>query len=321
MPNADTCLYVGIDEAGYGPNLGPLVMTAVSAAGRSARPPRLWDDLAEHVDRARGEANRVWIDDSKRILACSNGTGRLEHAVLGLVTALREGIPNDLVSLARGIGVNDLRVLELDLWSDGESFSLPRETTRDQIESCAHLFGGLKPWRLHAARSVVVSPRAFNEGLSRHETKAGVHFEAFSKLIDYYWGQSEFAEFRVRCDKHGGRHYYMEPLQTAWPGSWITRGAEGPDLSEYTLLRDGRRMHMRFEPRSDACDGLTALASMVSKYVRECWMTIFNAFWQRRVPNLRATAGYPTDAARFRKQIRKEAKALGLPDAHWWRLK
>ena len=31
--------WVGIDEAGYGPNLGPLVMTAVIAEGQKARVP------------------------------------------------------------------------------------------------------------------------------------------------------------------------------------------------------------------------------------------------------------------------------------------
>ena len=39
-------LWVGIDEAGYGPNLGPLVMTAVVAAGPDDRRPDLWGDLS-----------------------------------------------------------------------------------------------------------------------------------------------------------------------------------------------------------------------------------------------------------------------------------
>ena len=41
-------------------------------------------------------------------------------------------------------------------------------------------------------------------------------------------------------DKHGGRHYYFEPLSQAFPDAWIDRGLEGPELSRYTIRdRDG----------------------------------------------------------------------------------
>ena len=49
-------------------------------------------------------------------------------------------------------------------------------------------------------------------------------------------------------------------------------------------------------PRADQCDGLVALASIVSKTVRELWMDVFNEYWRGRIPGLRPTAGYPSDA-------------------------
>ncbi len=61
-------------------------------------------------------------------------------------------------------------------------------------------------------------------------------------------------------------------------------------------------------PRADAGDGLVALASIVSKTVRELWMDIFNAYWQARVPGLRPTAGYHVDAIRFRRDIEAAAR-------------
>jgi hypothetical protein len=47
----------------------------------------------------------------------------------------------------------------------------------------------------------------------------------------------------------------------------------------------------------------------------------FNAFWQRHVPGLKATAGYPVDAARFLAEIRAAMQALGLNERQVWRRK
>ncbi|MHC4253749.1 MAG: hypothetical protein ACYS9X_31935, partial [Planctomycetota bacterium] len=42
-----------------------------------------------------------------------------------------------------------------------------------------------------------------------------------------------------------------------------------------------------------------ALASMVSKYVRELFVRRLNRWFGERVEDLKPTAGYPVDAARF----------------------
>jgi hypothetical protein len=58
---------------------------------------------------------------------------------------------------------------------------------------------------------------------------------------------------------------------------------------------------------------------MVSKYLRELFMGEFNAFWQRHVPGLKPTAGYPGDANRFFDAIRPKVSELGLSDSMVWR--
>ena len=64
-----------------------------------------------------------------------------------------------------------------------------------------------------------------------------------------------------------------------------------------------------------------ALASIVSKTVRERWMDRFNAHWIARIPDLRPTAGYPLDARRFRQVIEPACRARGLDPSLWWRHK
>ena len=80
-------------------------------------------------------------------------------------------------------------------------------------------------------------------------------------------------------------------------------------------------MNIRLEPRADQNDGLVALASIVSKTIRELWMDVFNDYWCGRVPGLKRTAGYHTDAKRFRVDIEGAAAAEACDPAIWWREK
>src|SRR5205823_4038269 len=149
--------------------------------------------------------------------------------------------------------------------------------------------------------------------------KARVHFTAFARLLNALWERArDGVATQVRCDKHGGRHFYLEALLDLLPDVWIDRGPEGPELSRYTVRGEGRRLELSLAPRADSSDGLVALASIVSKAVREAWMDAFNAHWTARIADLRPTAGYPLDATRFRQAIEADCQARGLPPALWW---
>jgi hypothetical protein len=169
---------------------------------------------------------------------------------------------------------------------------------------------------------VVVGPARFNGGLAVHGSKAAVHYVAFDRLLRLIWDRAlDGALTLVLGDKHGGRHFYLQSLYQSFPEAWIDRGPEGPELSRYTIRDRGRSLELTLIPRADQCDGLVALASIVSKTVRELWMDVFNDYWQGRVPGLRPTAGYPSDAVRFRRAIEPIAAAEGHDPALWWRIK
>ncbi len=317
---------MGIDEAGYGPNLGPLVMTAVIAESPDDRPPDLWTDLAATVCRAgvRGasEKNRLWIDDSKAIYKAGLGRDRLEAGCLAAVSAagFAPETVGELLEVTRAGTLDDV---ELIPWINGLDPPVPSPASRPRCDEVRRLRPlDAAPWRIIAIRSIVIGPRHFNAALNEHGSKAQVHFGAFARLLNPLWTLAEdgVATF-IRGDKHGGRHFYFAPLSKALPDAWIDRGVEGPDHSHYTLRDASRRLEIRLLPRADAGDGLVALASIVSKAIREFWMDAFNAYWTSRLPGLRPTAGYPVDALRFRQAIEAHCLALGLSPADWWRFK
>jgi hypothetical protein len=57
-----------------------------------------------------------------------------------------------------------------------------------------------------------------------------------------------------------------------------------------------------------------ALGSMLSKYLRELHMILFNRYWCERRPDLKPTAGYSVDARRFLEDIAPLRRELGIED-------
>jgi len=110
-------------------------------------------------------------------------------------------------------------------------------------------------------------------------------------------------------------------LQAMLDGGTVMAVHESNDRSAYRVMGLDRPVELTFTPRADAAHPCVALASMVSKYLREILMVEFNAFWARHVPDLEPTAGYPGDAARFYKAIQRTAAELGVAESRLWRRK
>lgn len=320
MPIQAATRWAGIDEAGYGPNLGPLVMTCVVADFPGLDRPDLWRILAQTIDRAGGNPACLWVDDSKRLFAAGRGFARLEQTALAAITAAtgRSLDADDLQALFEAAGAGGIAEVELDRWLDPND--VPAQAQTSGLTPAARPL--VHPsFRIVDVRAVVIGPALFNRWLAETGNKARVHFRAFRSLIEPLWQSSADHPVSVLGDKHGGRDFYYELLLEALGDAWIDRGEEGPRRSAYTARSTQRRMQLVVQPKADTSDGLVALASIVSKYLRERWMQVFNAHWQRRVPGLRPTAGYPVDAVRFRRDLERQNTGADAPLESWWRLR
>ena len=122
-------------------------------------------------------------------------------------------------------------------------------------------------------------------------------------------------------DKHGGRNTYAAMLQDAVPEGMVLAHRERRRAASTAWPAQAAEVRWTIQPRADAEHLSVALASMVSKYLRELLMREFNRFWQACVPDLEPTAGYPGDAVRFRAVIQPIAERLGIAEAALWRWK
>jgi hypothetical protein len=317
------CYVLGTDEAGYGPNLGPLVVGA-SAWRVPSRPAaaQLYELLAEVVtSEAEDEDDaRLEIADSKRLYQAGGGVARLERSVLAALVLLQRRATRwrDLWTVLDGCCLTQLDALP---WHDGFDAPLPGETESVELDALAFaLMAGCEQAgvRLAGLEASVLFPGDFNAAVSRCGNKAEVLSLTTLRLADRLLAKLPAGPAIVLCDKHGGRNYYAALLQSVFPDELVRVQQESAALSVYQVNAAGRSVEFRFQPKGE--EHLpTALASMTAKYLRELAMRPFNAFWQRHVPGLPPTAGYPGDARRFWNDIAAARSALGIADALLWR--
>ncbi len=311
-------LVIGMDEAGYGPNLGPLVVTVTAwEVPGSPRDADFWKTYADAVTNtpARGD-HRLHVADSKQVYRTTGGLGALERGVfaaLHLLDLRPAGFQQLCTALCRDAS------LDAEPWFDGHDLPLPFSVDGviAAVDAAAMRWRGCcesSGVRLKGIKSDVVLTRRFNR-LTRDSGSKGVALSRISlQLLREFWEPGGTESVLIVGDKHGGRNRYDDLLAEVVDGEMIFRLEEGMHLSRYKVGSS----EIRFQPKGEEHLPV-ALASMVSKYLRELSMVLFNKYWKGHVPDLKPTQGYPVDAKRFRGEIAAVQAELGLEDDLLWR--
>lgn len=321
---------IGTDEAGYGPNLGPLVISATAwevpdGVDNEDLYGHLTAIIAQKPVRVRkGDCPLlslpVAMADSKSLYSQGKGLRNLEIglfaalATIGISTrswrtlwnALTPGALDRMRSIPWLADYDEPTPIDCD----AEQCTASGETLTEAMADV-----GVK---LIAVRSRAVFPEEFNELVDRYGTKGTPLSLLTLALAGNLIESLPPGPVSVVCDKHGGRNRYAPLLATQFPNALIEVHGEGRQASHYQFGPHARRIEFCFRTKAESCLP-AALASMASKYLREIAMRAFNEFWRRRLPELKPTAGYPQDAKRFRADIAEEQKRLHIDDAVLWR--
>ena len=314
---------IGMDEAGYGPNLGPLLIS-VSAWRIPGKPDDtdLYDELSDAVGPAGVKPDKIAIADSKQLYKSRGSLDGLERAVFPALSMLGKQ-PRDWQavweSLAGPSGAD-----QQDLpWYRDYNEQLPRDTDRQQLRALTQRLEANLQSRnieLAALRSAAVFPEQFNRLTGQLGSKGATLTSATLQLLADVLTALPPDEMLIVCDKHGGRNHYVPALQQQFPEYLIEVRQESRPLSVYRWGPSQRRTEIRFQAKGEQFLA-AALASLASKYLRELAMRAFNAFWCQQTPQLRPTAGYPNDAKRFRRDIAHAQSNLGISSDILWRVK
>lgn len=314
-------VYAGIDEAGYGPMFGPLVISrstfVLDQQEHVLPPPSLWTLLRTAVcKKPKDKKRRLAINDSKLLYKPAHTLEHLERGVLSFLST-SEIVPENLNDLLEKIAYDDFSHRIKHDWytsSKGEPI-LPYKISLSQLDRTKKkLFRAMQNNSIHLAdiKAAVVFEDRFNQMVKNKGSKAACAWTFVSGHLESIW--LKYGEYHplVVVDRQGGRKNYQDLLESVFNPAAVTTIHEQPQKSFYRISLGIRQMFILIQVKGEQHHFPVALASMVSKYIRELLMKRFQAYWSIHAPEIKPTFGYFQDGRRFLGEIHPLISKLNI---------
>lgn len=280
-------------------------------------PPALWSLLRSAIcKKPNDKKRRLAVNDSKLLYNPVYSFKHLERGVLSFLSA-SEIIPNNLNDLLKKLAFDELshRIQHDWYFSPQGEPKVPFLLSLSQLERPKQrLHNALLKSSVHFAdlKAAVVFEDRFNQMVKSKGTKAGCAWSFVSGHLESIW--SQFGEYHpfVAVDRQGGRKNYQSLLESKFAPAAVTTLHESSQKSFYMVTCGYRQMFIQIQVNSEKHHLPVALASMVSKYIRELLMKRFQNFWSLYAPNIKPTSGYFGDGRRFLEEIQPLIKEMNI---------
>ena len=349
-------LLIGMDEAGYGPNLGPLIVTVTKwEVPGSPREFNLWEAMSEVARQTpTKEPLMLQVADSKQVYSPGKGLAALEKSVLSALRMLGHRTESlaDLTTVLRP-DVAHATTLTRSVNEDGRSTSFPipglferSPSLTLQVSAMTRKVPAAAPWLDRELTLPTEVDATLIADIATHWQECCRR--ASVTLLAMHSAIVQPAEFNDLVRSANNKALALSRISLN-----LLRSVWNPDDEQPTLVicdkHGGRNRYddllaevlddrmifaateskersvyrvgateLRFQMKAEA-NFPVALASLVCKYVRELSMHVFNDFWAEQIPGLKPTAGYPLDAVRFRADIATTQQQIGISDEVLWR--
>jgi ribonuclease HII len=297
----------GIDEAGFGPILGPLV---VSSSIFRVPDNLVWADLWRILHRSISEkrtglGGRLLIADSKKTFSRSIGIRHLRRTVLTVLKYLGSE-PRRAVELLSALCPDCLEHLaEYPWYKQVDGYLLGGESA-DIAIAVSMLRADLANQHIELVglKSRCLEVAYYNRMVAAVRNKAKVLFTAVAELMQAATEEFKGEDLEIVIDRQGGRSHYRRELQLMFGGTGLRIVREDQQISSYEITTGGRRVRVHFVVGADSRYLPVSLASMASKYVREVLVDNINRYFTGFNAAVRPTAGYWKDGLRFIEDIK-----------------
>jgi len=304
---------VGIDEAGFGPILGPLVVSSSTfLLPGNLVGADLWKILVKSVaSQKKRQAGRLLVADSKKFHNSSERIKLLERTVLAALYYLGKK-PATLTELIAMLCPDSLERLEIYPWHKSKSSSRLLVNHAD-LTIASKVFSedmAANGIQLLELKSCCLDVAHYNKLVGDVKNKSVVLFTVVCQHIKEAFDKFGGDDLQILVDRQGGRVRYQRILQRMFPGMDLRILKESEANSSYELKADGKKMRLHFAIKADNKFLPVSLASMVSKYLRELLMHNINRYFAGFHADLRPTAGYWKDGLRFIEDLKKNRTGL-----------
>lgn len=301
-------ILVGIDEAGYGPLLGPLTLSASTFE----LPDDLiktdhWKLLSKSITKKPQKAlGRLVIADSKKVYKRRSGLGHLQRSVLAALNCLGH-TPKAISDITTVLCPACVTRLNNYPWYK-QLDSINLETSASDIAIASSAFNQnllQNDMKFLAINSVCFDVAHYNKLVAAMNNKASVLLYGTSQLIQLAFNRHKNKTIQIIVDRQGGRVNYVPWLRQIFPDLDLKILRQDAKDSSYELTSPETKMRIHFAVSADEKFLPVSLASLASKYLRELLVTAINRYFAAHCPDLKPTAGYWQDGQRFIADLKK----------------